>query len=292
MKFSPIAVTLAAAGSLVAAEQHHHAHRHHHKREANAVTVAVPGPTVIAYQLDGQVISPQEACEGIKDGSLKWAEGAAPMGACIASSSATPSPTPSPSVAPAEFFEKTSSTPTPTPSSSSSSTSTSSSSVYTPPPSSSSSIAAPTPSPSAPSGATGVNAEFPDGVLDCDTFPSDYGAVALEYLGLGGWSGVQQVSWGILDEVIDAIVTAVSGETCTEGAMCSYACPAGYQKSQWPSAQGSKGQSVGGIQCKGGKLYKTNTNSPTLCEPGTGGVSVQNTLGEQVAVCRTDYPGK
>lgn len=286
MKITPIAVSLAAAGSLVAAEQHHHAHRHHHKREPNAVTVAVPGPTVIAYQLDGKEISAEEACQGIADGTLKWADGVAPPGACASSSSSSPTPTPTPttslSVAAAEFWEKTSSSPTP---------SSSSSSVYTPPPSSSSPAAAAS-TPSSGSGATGIDAEFPDGVLDCSTFPSDYGAVALDYLGLGGWSGVQKVTWGLLDEVIESIVTAVSGQTCTEGDMCSYACPPGYQKSQWPTAQGATGQSVGGIQCKNGKLYRTNPNSTTLCEPGVGNVYVQNTLGQQVAVCRTDYPGK
>ncbi|KAL1964416.1 hypothetical protein VTN77DRAFT_6974 [Rasamsonia byssochlamydoides] len=286
MKFTPIAVTLAAAGSLVAAEQHHHAHRHHHKREPNAVTVAVPGPTVIAYQLDGKEISAQEACQGIADGTLKWADGVAPPDACASTASPSPTPT-SVSIAAAEFFQKTSSTSTP----SSSSSSTSSSSVSTPTPSSSSASAPAASSTSASSGATGINAEFPDGVIDCSTFPSEYGAVPLDYLGLGGWSGVQQITWSVFEEVIESIVTAISGQTCTDGAMCSYACPPGYQKSQWPTAQGSTGQSVGGIQCKNGKLYKTNPNSSTLCEPGTGGVFVQNTLSQQVAVCRTDYPG-
>ena len=91
--------------------------------------------------------------------------------------------------------------------------------------------------------------------------------------------------------MISDIVTAVSGESCIDGAMCSYACPAGYQKAHWPSTQGSTGQSVGGLQCKGGKLYRTNKDHTTLCIEGTGGVEVENNVGEQVAVCRTDYPG-
>jgi len=74
--------------------------------------------------------------------------------------------------------------------------------------------------------------------------------------------------------------------------MCSYACPAGYQKSQWPTSQGSTGQSVGGIQCSNGKLHLTNPSlSSSLCIAGAGGVQAQNNAGGVVAICRTDYPG-
>jgi hypothetical protein len=45
------------------------------------------------------------------------------------------------------------------------------------------------------------------------------------------------------------------------------------------------------LECKNGKLHLTNTEHKTLCIEGTGGVKVRNQLGEQVAVCRTDYPG-
>lgn len=133
--------------------------------------------------------------------------------------------------------------------------------------------------------------DFPDGELDCGTFPSAYGAVALDYLGLNGWSGVQLVN--ILDGVVSHIATALEGQGgCQEGAMCSYACPAGYQKSQWPVTQGSTGQSVGGLHCKNGKLFLTNSDlSRKLCTEGVGGVHVKNNLNDQVAVCRTDYPG-
>ncbi|TPR07845.1 nonsense-mediated mRNA decay family protein [Aspergillus niger] len=153
----------------------------------------------------------------------------------------------------------------------------------------SSSTTSPTPTASVQAAAEFIE-EFPDGELDCDTFPSEYGAVALDYLGLGGWSGIQYVT--IVDEIVDTIVTGVTGDSCISGAMCSYACPAGYQKSQWPSTQGSTGQSVGGIECKNGKLHLTNKSlSKKLCIEGVGGVHVQNTMSEEVAVCRTDYPG-
>ena len=77
-------------------------------------------------------------------------------------------------------------------------------------------------------------------------------------------------------------------------AMCSYACPAGYQKSQWPEAQGASAQSVGGLMCgTDGKLHLTNPGlSKKLCIEGTGLVNVQNNLNKNAAICRTDYPGK
>ncbi|RJE17537.1 SUN domain protein Uth1 [Aspergillus sclerotialis] len=260
MKFSSVALTLATAG-LAVAQPHHHQHRHYHKR---GQVVARGGPVVIEYELNGQRISADAVCKGIKEGTLMWADGHAPEGACEAASAMstpTATSTPSPTPTPAAFFEQQSSslsTPSPTPS-----TTSSTSSASTP---------ASSPSSGGSSSAQGVDREFPDGQIDCGEFPSEYGAVALDYLGLGGYSGIQYI---------------------TLGAMCSYACPPGYQKSQWPSTQGSTGQSVGGLHCKeDGKLYLTNPDfAKTLCVQGVGGVHVQNHLGEEVAVCRTDYPG-
>lgn len=278
MKFNSVALTLATAG-LVAAQPHHHQHRHARR------TVDTSG-TVFEYELNGQRISAADVCKGIADGTLLWANGVAPPEACQSSSSSstptsTPTPTPTPSVQPAEFLES---------SSSSSSTPTSSAE-----PSSSSSAPASTPSSSGSSSSggssSGLDTDFPDGELDCGTFPSDYGAIPLDYLGLGGWSGIQYVS--IVDQLVSSIVTAVTGDSCHSGGMCSYACPAGYQKSQWPSTQGSTGQSVGGLECRNGKLYLTNTDlSKKLCMQGVGGVQGHNKLDQEVAVCRTDYPGK
>lgn len=294
MKFTSVALGLATAGSVMAAQPHHHAHRHNHVRRVPDVTqvVNVPGPTVYKFELDGEPISEEKVCQGIANGSLLWADGEAPADVCSSTSSAAPSSTP----VPAQFYETSSSstptpTTTPTPTSTPTSTSTAAPTTSSTSSSSSSSSSTPAPSPSSSPVSAGINSDFPDGVLDCDTFPSEYGAVPLDYLGLGGWSGIQYVT--ILGEVVSDIITAVFGDTCRDGAMCSYACPAGYQKSQWPSTQGSTGQSVGGLQCKNGKLYLTNPElSKKICIPGTGGVEVQNTLSEQVAVCRTDYPGK
>ncbi|KAL4892466.1 hypothetical protein BDV59DRAFT_202600 [Aspergillus ambiguus] len=278
MKLNSVALTLAAAGSLVAAEGHKgHAHRHHQKREVTSTV----DDTVIKYVLGGKTLTAEEVCKGIKEGYLMYANPSPDVDACASlTSSSTSTPTPTPTVAPAQFVE-TSSSSTVTPTSTSSSTS---SAAPTSAPASSSS------SSGSASSATGLEATFPDGEIDCGTFPSAYGAIPLDYLGLGGWSGIQYVSW--LDDLISDIVTAVTGDDCHDGAMCSYACPPGYQKSQWPTAQGSTGQSVGGLQCKNGKLYKTNPDlSDKLCIPGVGGVSAQNNVGETIAICRTDYPG-
>jgi hypothetical protein len=58
--------------------------------------------------------------------------------------------------------------------------------------------------------------------------------------------------------------------------------------------QGATGQSIGGLLCQNGKLHLTNAGlSSNLCIPGAQEVTVlvQNTMNQQAAVCRTDYPG-
>jgi len=123
---------------------------------------------------------------------------------------------------------------------------------------------------------------FPNGVYDCSTFPSDQeGVVAVDYLGFGGWSGIQYADGS----------TAVSGMTCTEGAYCSYACQPGMSKTQWPADQPSDGQTRGGLLCQNGTLYLTQPSSPYLCEWGAQSSYVVNQLSDPVAICRTDYPG-
>lgn len=135
--------------------------------------------------------------------------------------------------------------------------------------------------------------DFPDGEHDCSTFPSAYGAISLDYLGLGGWSGIQcpgsQSNAGFAN-----IQTKTDGSTCSNGDFCSYACPAGYEKTQWPSAQGSTSQSVGGLSCKNGKLFLTNPGlSRKLCTTGNTVVpiTIKNMMSEGASICRTDYPG-
>ena len=265
--------------------------------------VVVPGPTVVAYELNGKAISADEVSAGIADGSLKWANGV-PAPAAQVTSAAAPSvpaasapapsseaPAPSSSAAPApsssaapdagaQFYQKPESSSTSGPASSSTSAAATSASKPASTGSSSSDS-------SYSSSAKGVDKEFPSGELDCGTFPSDYGAISVDWLKLDSWIGIQFVSGSG-----DLIRNAVEEEKCVEGTMCSYACPAGYQKSQWPTTQGSTGQSIGGLSCSGGKLHLTNPAFKTLCIKGTGKVKVQNKLGSNVAVCRTDYPGK
>ncbi|KUL87069.1 hypothetical protein ZTR_05719 [Talaromyces verruculosus] len=282
-------VAIAAAGTLAAAQGHHHAHHHAHKRDT--VATSTVDEVVTVYQLDGTPVPYADVCQGIKNGEYKWAEGAAPSGACATTTST------SISVKAAEFIQTTVSISSSTSSTvittsavpTTSATPTTSSTSTTP--TTSSTPAATTTASSSSSGSTGVDAPFPDGELSCDTFPSDYGAVALDYHGFGGWSGIQYPTYNSLETLVENIVTAVTGESCTEGAFCSYQCPEGYLKSQWPSTQGATGQSVGGIKCSGGKLVRTNTDYDTLCIPGVQALSVKNTLSETVCICRTDYPG-
>lgn len=281
MKVTAVALMATAATVAVAdshAHQHQHHHRHAHPVERDVtVTSDVPGPTTYAYVYQGKEISVDQVCQGIASHEMKFADGNMPSGLCSSSSTSSTSAAP---------------TTTSSISTTSSAAATSAAEFYQKSWSSSSS-AAPASSSAASSGLSGgqgVSSEFPDGTIDCSTFPSAYGAVSLDYLGLGGWSGLQGVT--IVGAFVSNIVTGISGESCTEGMMCSYACPPGYQKSQWPSTQGSTGQSVGGLQCKGGKLYLTNPSlSKSLCVQGVGGVQATNNAGGVVSICRTDYPG-
>ncbi|CAK4032467.1 Hypothetical predicted protein [Lecanosticta acicola] len=312
---------LSAAIAVSAAQPHRHGHQHLHKEkrapDAAPDYATVPGPTEIVYVLNGKPIPESEVQQGIKNGSLVFASN----GELSSKSSSAPAPpsyaapsssAPSSSSAPISSSAPTSSSAPPTTSSSStyvapttSAVQTSSaapsyavaSKAYSAPASSSSSAAAPSygggDDSSSSGDSTGVDSEFPDGTIDCSTFPSEYGAVAADWLGLGGWTGIQncpdEVSAGFTN-----IETVTSGGSCTEGHYCSYACPPGWQKSQWPTTQGSTGQSVGGIQCKNGKLHLTNPDmSKSLCMKGAEEVTilVQNNLSKNVSVCRTDYPG-
>jgi hypothetical protein len=111
---------------------------------------------------------------------------------------------------------------------------------------------------------------------------------------MGGWIGIQKTpSYTPGDASISEIHTGIAGDNCGPNMFCSYACPAGYQKSQWPSSQGNTGQSIGGLYCNSnGKLEIVNAAlSSKLCIKGTGEVKVKNTLSKNVPICRTDYPG-
>jgi hypothetical protein len=295
MKFTSSLAILGSVSLAVSAQPHRHAHRHAERHqparveERADVTTWVPGPTETVYVLDGKKLSAEEVNDGLADGIYVLVPDAAT------------------SVKPAEFYQKKTSTtaPTPTPTPTTSST-------PPPPPTTSSTSSTPVAAPSysaaasssasassgsssgSSSGGSGLSSSFPSGTIPCSEFPSSYGAVALDYLGLDGWSGVQTCGGYTKGQSsISDIVTAVTGMGgCTAGSFCSYACPAGYQKIQWPSAQGATGQSIGGLYCNSdGFLETTNDAYDTLCIAGTGQTTVTNKLSQNVAVCRTDYPG-
>ncbi|CCE62462.1 hypothetical protein TPHA_0C03090 [Tetrapisispora phaffii CBS 4417] len=126
---------------------------------------------------------------------------------------------------------------------------------------------------------SGPNEKFQDGTIACSDFPSGQGVIALDWLGFGGYSGIQNPSDGS------------TGGSCREGTYCSYACQPGMSKTQWPSSQPASGESLGGLYCKGGYLYRTNTDTDYLCEWGVQMADVVSEISDSVAICRTDYPG-
>ncbi|CAI8491454.1 unnamed protein product [Hanseniaspora opuntiae] len=165
-------------------------------------------------------------------------------------------------------------------------TTSSSSSEYVAPTTSSSSseYVAPTTSSSsseyvAPTTSSSSNGTFTDGTIACTDFPSGNGVIALDWLGFGGWSGIENVD------------DNSTGGECRDGTYCSYACQPGMSKTQWPSDQPSSGVSVGGLYCSNGYLYRSNTDTDYLCEWGVDAAYAVNNLDEAVAICRTDYPG-
>lgn len=121
---------------------------------------------------------------------------------------------------------------------------------------------------------------FEDGKYKCSEFPSFVsGIISIDWIGLGGWSSIQDSD-------------GQSSTSCEDGMFCSYACDVGQVKTQWPEDQPDNGSSLGGLYCKNGYLYRTNTNFEHLCEDTNSKVTVVNNvdIGE-IALCKTDYPG-
>lgn len=119
--------------------------------------------------------------------------------------------------------------------------------------------------------------QFQDGTISCSSFPAGQGVVALDHLGFGGWSGIENSDGS-------------TGGNCREGSYCSYACQSGMSKTQWPDNQPSSGVSIGGLLCKGGLLYRSSSSN-YLCEWGVNKATVVSELSQSVSICRTDYPG-
>ncbi|CCG82980.1 Cell wall synthesis protein psu1 [Taphrina deformans PYCC 5710] len=122
--------------------------------------------------------------------------------------------------------------------------------------------------------------KFVDGTIPCGTFPeSQEGILKLDYLGHGGYTGIQSGN--------------SASPLCTEpNALCSYSCQPGMMKTQWPVNQPADGQSRGGLLCgTDGMLYLSDASKPYLCEWGQNSAYVVSDLSQGVAVCQTDYPG-
>ncbi|KAG6034089.1 hypothetical protein E4U41_006687 [Claviceps citrina] len=311
-----VAATLAVGAT---ANSHQHLHRHAKKqagphadkRDPDAVVHYVAEAVEVVYQLDGQVLDSKQAVEGLKDGDYVVVGETkpvynppppppppAPKPSTTATTATTPPAAQTAAAAPAknfgaQFVEK--------PSKPDGQTTTTTPANLPPPPPPK--VAPPKVSPPkvAPpkSGGPGscdgpgIDAEFPSGQIKCSDFPCGYGAVSLDWLHFGGYSGLQRVpGFSRAALSISNIITGIKGDVCTPDTMCSYACPLGYQKTQWPTAQGSTKQSIGGLYCnKDGYLELTRPSEPTLCKRGAGGVYIKNDLDEVVSACRTDYPG-
>ncbi|KAH6660100.1 beta-glucosidase [Truncatella angustata] len=293
-------MNLAFAATLAAAQPHNHGHGHLHQKKGSPVekradvVTTIEAATETAYVLGDKVVTPDEAKAGIEKGLYIVVGETTPTYTAPAVSSTAET-----GKVNAQFFEyatKKSSSSATSSSSTSSTTIVTSYSAAKPTSSSTSTsaAAATTSKASSSSGGSGVTAEFPSGEIDCSQFPSDYGAVAVDYLNTDGWTSIQQTPYYTEgDSAISYIVTGISGDSCTKGSFCSYACPDGYVKSQWPDAQGATGQSIGGLYCNSkGKLELTRSGYTTLCQKGCGGITIKNKLSSGgAAVCRTDYPG-
>ena len=271
---------VAAVAAGVSAHIHDHSHHHHNlhrhvkheapieKRNSVVVTEVVEGPTITEYVLGGKKMDEKKAKDGIKKGLYVV------VGTSTPSFSAPPPSRSTSTSAPkgGQFFENKSS-------SSSSATS------------SSAAPAKPSNDPAPPTGG-GLTADFPSGKVPCSKVPTEYGAIEIPWAARDGWSTLMKVGKYIKGVSFDNIAQP-KDHGCKPGCMCSYACPPGYQKTQWPEdAQGATGQSVGGLWCNDdGFLELTRPSHPKLCEQGAGGVFVRNELSNNAAICRTDYPG-
>ncbi|KAF2757703.1 SUN-domain-containing protein [Pseudovirgaria hyperparasitica] len=263
MKYSTAILLTVAGFACATPHAHQHQHRHHHVKKT------VKDVTKIVYELNGLTIPESEVMQGIANGTLVWAQ----------ASEFAETPSTGPDLQHAQVAEPDYS------------------SAPAPP---AQTAEAPEPPADTPKPQTSFSdGDFPDydDSVSCDDFPEAFGPIRLDYLGLNGWSGIQSPQ-SILAAGFNDILTIkadmFNGFTGQEGSLYSYACPIGYQKTQWPSTQGATGQSVGGLLCTDGKLTLTRGDvTKKLCSPGTDKITikVKNTMSKGVAVCRTDYPG-
>ena len=311
----------AAAVAVTAAQPYQRAHRHaraHVARMArpdSASYAPAPVETVIVYELDGRLISEEEARLGIANGTLRWGDDGV-LSSSIISPVALPTTPPSSSSEVKEPVQTASATTQfqqleiqqPTTSTEETSTAVAPASPAVSAPSQAPAAATvPDASPDNPNDlvdeygdCASCDKPFPNGVIPCSQFPYGYGAMPLNNEGLGGWSGIQDPGYRGSDG-FDNIRTVVKdscsdGSCCTEGTYCSYGCPNPYLKLSFPKKQGKTGQTVGGLYCNDQGMLEMADGSigKTLCGKGSDKmtVKVQNKLKKSVSICRTDYPGK
>lgn len=318
MKFLTIAI-FAAAATVTVAKPYQRSHRHtlaHAVRMArpDATKVYAPAPieTVIVYELDGHLISEEEARQGIANGTLRWGDDGV-LSTSSQRSVALPTTAPNEVKQPVQQQITTTQvqqieTQQPVLPTGAATTAVEHAPPSTPAPSQD---AAPAPVPDAspddPNDLVDANGDcascdkpFPNGVIPCSQFPYGYGAMPLNNEGLGGWSGIQDPVYRGADG-FDNIRTVVKGSCsdgtcCAEGTYCSYGCPNPYLKLSFPKKQGKTGQTVGGLYCNHQGMLEMADGSigTTLCGKGSSKmtVKVQNKLKKAVSICRTDYPGE
>ncbi|CAN8098716.1 unnamed protein product [Discula destructiva] len=317
------ALKVALAASLavgVTAQPHHHLHQHQHARRHQHVSPLGARELVPEYEfvtdtvyvdVDGAAIDKADAVEGLDDGIYEIVgettpEATTPIPTTTpAPTTTTPTTTPSThSTTPTSTAAATTSTPdggqfieikighSDTTSSAAPSTTAATTSSAAP-------SAATSSSASSSSGATGVDADFPDGEISCSDFASValYGAIELTNTPVSPWAGYQHVglsayTLGQTAAISVDISEPLSGDA-SSGTFVGYACPAGYDAAQWPAAQGSSGQSIGGLWCGSDeKLYLTRSDTTSkLCQAGAGNVHVISKLSKDVYICKTWYPG-
>lgn len=285
MKFSTaLATTLIGANAIVSALPHMYVKRdedcvttvtdaHQHKR-AVAVEYVYQTVTVDGHgQTVGRISAVTESQTAVPT----------TLTPSTSSAEATTTSSPATAVTSSSFEQKTTSTTSSSKTAETSTTSTSSSSAKV---GSSTSSSAKATSTSTSSGGiygdlaafSGPTEKFQDGTIPCSQFPAGQGVVAIDWINQDGWSGIENPDTS-------------TGGSCADGSYCSYACQAGMSKTQWPSSQPADGRSIGGLYCKNGMLYRSNTNNDYLCEWGYPSAYVVSQLNQGVAVCRTDYPG-
>lgn len=286
-------IKIALAATLVAgatAQPHAHQHRHAHAKKhehgspvaldkrSPAVAVVFETPVVTEYVYEGEDMDAEEAKAGIEAGLYRVVGESTPTFVPPPPPSSTSTSISTSSTLAAQFFEvKTSSSAAPEPTSTS-----------TPAPASTSASSS-----AGTSAGDGVDKEFQDGVHPCENyFPSEYGAVPVDYLGFNGYLSLQQPAGGWTVGVkMNNIVQPISGSP-SPGTFASYRCPDGFGKTQWPLEQGATGQSIGGLYCgEDNKLHLSDPDRKKLCVKGAGGVKIKSKLNKVACACMTNYPG-